>query len=177
GLVAGAISMGAGEFVSVSSQRDSEKSLVSRHRHHVTTVHDDSDFDELVSIYIAKGISKKTARAMVTELENNQKLNIEIFKELGVDPDDLVNPWQATIASATSFTFGASIPLLAAYLSPITLIMPITFGAVLASLILTGTISARIGKANRTRASLRIILWGVGAMIITYVIGLIFHTI
>lgn len=170
GLVAGALSMAAGEFVSVSSQRDSEKAFLHRTKTHISTSHD-SELDELVEIYRAKGISSKTAAQAAKELQQNGTLMIELEKELGIDPDDLTNPWSAAIASAISFTIGAAVPLAAIALAPPDWRIPATALAVLASLILAGILSARAGEANQTRAALRIVTWGVGAMAITYAIG------
>ena len=170
GLVAGAISMAAGEFVSVSSQRDSEKAFLKQKQIHIKNTHN-SEIDELVEIYQAKGISKKTALQAAKELEKHGTLDVELQKELGIDPDDLTNPWSAAIASAVSFVVGAAIPLAAIALAPTDWQIPATALAVLASLILAGTLSARAGEANKTRAALRIVVWGVGAMAITYLIG------
>ncbi|MFZ1250130.1 MAG: VIT family protein [Candidatus Microsaccharimonas sp.] len=170
GLVAGAISMAAGEFVSVSSQRDSEKSFLAniRKRH---TRKDTKHQDELITIYIEKGFSEKTARTAVAELQKKKLLERELEKENGIDPDDISSPWAAAIASACSFTAGALIPLLAVAFAPDTVRLPITIVAVLLSLVLTGTLSARAGQANQLRAALRIVIWGVGAMVVTYAIG------
>lgn len=170
GLVAGAISMAAGEFVSVSSQRDSEKAFLNRTKSHIKKEHA-SELDELVEIYTAKGLSDSTALQAAKELQQNGTLMVELEKELGIDPDDLTNPWSAAIASATSFVIGAAVPLAAIALAPADLQLPITAGAVLLSLILTGTLSARAGQANKTRAALRVVTWGIGAMAITYAIG------
>ena len=168
GLVAGAISMAAGEFVSVSSQRDSERAFLkkakNKHSKH-------SLLDEIIEIYTEKGISKKTAAQAAKELEENGTLMIELEKELGIDPDDLTNPWSAAIASAISFVVGAAVPLAAIVLAPSEWQIPATVVAVLISLILAGVLSARAGEANKARAALRIVIWGVGAMAITYAIG------
>jgi VIT1/CCC1 family predicted Fe2+/Mn2+ transporter len=170
GLVSGAVSMAAGEFVSVSSQRDSEHAFLTKRRHHISKNHD-SIAEELVEIYQAKGFSKKTAVQAAHELKEKGLLNLELEKESGIDPDDLTNPWSAATASAISFTVGATIPLLAVFFAPDPLRIWVTAFAVLLSLILTGTLSARAGQANKTRAALRVVVWGIGAMIITYAIG------
>lgn len=170
GLVAGAISMAAGEYVSVSSQRDSEKAFLTQRRKHISTNHD-SITEELVEIYQAKGLSKKTAQQVALELKEKGFLNRELEKESGIDPDDISNPWSAAIASALSFTAGAVIPLAAIAFAPDAWRVPVTVLAVLASLILAGTLSARVGQASKLRAALRIVVWGIGAMAITYAIG------
>lgn len=170
GLVSGAISMAAGEFVSVSSQRDSERAFLASRRKHITKNHD-SIAEELIEIYETKGFSKKTATQAAYELKEKGFLNRELEKESGIDPDDITNPWSAAIASAVSFTAGAAIPLLAMVLAPDPLRVWFTAGAVLLSLVLTGTLSARAGQANKTRAALRVVVWGISAMAITYAIG------
>lgn len=171
GLVSGALSMAAGEFVSVSSQRDSEKAFLERTRNHVRTEHHDSEAEELMQTYIDKGFSKKTAQLAVDDLAKNGTVMLELERELGIDPDDLTSPWAAAVASAISFTAGSIIPLLTIWLAPASMQLWLTAGAVLLSLILTGTLSARAGQANKTRAALRVVVWGIGAMAITYAVG------
>ena len=171
GLVSGAISMAAGEFVSVRSQRDSEKAFLERMRTHIASKHRSSEAEEFIERYKEKGISEATAMKVVEELEAAGTLTTELEKELGIDADDLSNPWSAAIASALSFTAGSIIPLAAVFFSSDEWRLPITVAAVLLSLILTGTLSARAGQANKTRAALRVVVWGIGAMAITYAIG------
>lgn len=169
GLVAGALSMAAGEFVSVSSQRDSERAFLEAHNSRAgrnTTL-----AEELAAIYQEKGFSKKTATQAVEELNQKGRLHLELEKESGVDPEDLSNPWSAAIASALAFVAGAAIPLAAIAFAPDVWRVWITVLAVLLSLILAGILSARAGQANKLRAALRIVVWGVGAMAITYAIG------
>lgn len=170
GLVSGALSMAAGEFVSVSSQRDSEKAFLTRTRNHVKKEHE-SYADELIELYQAKGLSKETALRVAKEFEAHGTLTKELETELGINPDDITNPWSAAIASALSFVAGSAVPLSAIAFAPISLQVPVTTGAVLISLILTGTLSARAGQANQLRAALRVVTWGIGAMAITYIIG------
>lgn len=170
GLVAGAISMAAGEFVSVSSQRDSEKAFLAHNQENLKTGNSSAK-QELADIYIERGFSKKTAIQAVNELETNGAIEKELEKELGIDPDDISSPWAAAIASASAFTVGAAVPLLAVVFSPDDMRLGITVFAVLLSLILTGTLSAKAGQANQLRAALRVVVWGIGAMAITYAIG------
>lgn len=173
GLISGALSMAAGEFVSVSSQRDSEQSFLGRTRLHIKQAYNSSEADELIEIYASKGFSPKTAMAAAKDLELKGKLSHELEAELGVDSEDIANPWSAAIASATSFIAGAAIPLAAIALSSEKTQTVITAVAVAISLILTGTLSAIAGRANKFRAALRVVTWGVGAMIITYLIGML----
>lgn len=170
GLVSGAISMAAGEFVSVSSQRDTERAFLKARRKHIKKEHD-SATEELIEIYQSKGMSEKTAKLAAYELEQKDLVNKELEKESGIDPDDITNPWSAAIASATAFTAGSAIPLASIILASDEQRVWVTAIAVIVSLALTGTISARVGKANKTRAALRVVVWGIGAMIITYAIG------
>ncbi|MGH7218130.1 MAG: VIT1/CCC1 transporter family protein [Candidatus Microsaccharimonas sp.] len=175
GLIAGALSMAAGEFVSVSSQRDSERAFLRGRRDHISKNHD-SIAEELVEIYQAKGFTKKTAQQAAEELKEKGLLSRELEKESGIDPSDVSNPWSAAIASAISFIAGALIPLVAITFTSDELRVWATVGAVLLSLVLTGTLSARAGQANQFRAALRVVVWGIGAMAITYAIGLLVGT-
>ena len=172
GLVSGALSMAAGEFVSVSSQRDSERAFLGRTRSHIKREHNSSEVEELTELYVAKGFSLATASSAVKDLENSGKLSHELETELGVDSEDVANPWSAAIASAVSFVAGAIIPLAAIALSSEKAQTMVTAIAVAFSLVLTGTLSARAGQANKLRAALRVVVWGIGAMAITYAIGL-----
>ncbi len=170
GVVSGALSMAAGEFVSVSSQRDSERAFLLRTQKHIKEDHS-SEIDELVEIYQNKGLSKSIAQLVAKEFYKNGTLTHELETELGLDPEDITNPWSASIASAIAFVIGSAIPLTAIALAPTELQVPATAGAVLVSLILTGTLSARAGQASKLRAALRVVVWGIGAMVITYAIG------
>ncbi len=170
GMVAGALSMAAGEFVSVSSQRDSEKAFLEKSRKR-REAGDTSNSEELTRMYIEKGVSQKTAALVVSELSKKQRVDIELEKESGIDPDDISSPWAAAVASASSFVVGALVPLLAVVLAPDSLRLEATVTAVVLSLIAAGMLSARAGQANKQRAALRIVVWGIGAMAITYTIG------
>ncbi|MDV7083027.1 VIT family protein [Rhodococcus sp. IEGM 248] len=170
GLAAGAVSMALGEYVSVSTQRDTERALLSKERRELTET-PDVEFEELVAMYEAKGLSGDTARTVARELTDHDAFAAHVDVELGIDPDDLTNPWQAAGSSALSFTLGALVPLLAILLPPVHLRIPVAFFAVLVALALTGTVSAALGGAPRTRAVLRVVLGGALAMIVTYGIG------
>ncbi|ANS25894.1 hypothetical protein WSS_A09707 [Rhodococcus opacus M213] len=170
GLAAGAVSMALGEYVSVSTQRDTERALLSKERRELTET-PDVEFEELVAMYEAKGLSGDTARTVARELTDHDAFAAHVDIELGIDPDDLTNPWQAAGSSALSFTLGALVPLLAILVPPVHLRIPVAFVAVLVALALTGTVSAALGGAQRTRAVLRVVLGGALAMIVTYGIG------
>jgi VIT1/CCC1 family predicted Fe2+/Mn2+ transporter len=170
GLVAGAVSMALGEYVSVSSQRDSELALLAQEKRELADMPDE-EFAELMALYQAKGLSAETARRVAEELTAHDALTAHLDAELGIDPDDLANPGQAAAASALAFTVGALLPLIAILLPPQTWRVPVTIVAVLAALAIAGTISARLGNASPRRAVLRIVLGGFAGLLLTYGIG------
>ncbi len=169
-LAAGALSMAVGEYVSVSTQRDTERALLGKERTELAE-QPAAELEELVALYEAKGLSPQTARTVADELTAHDAFAAHVDIELGIDPHDLTNPWQAALSSALAFTLGALLPLLAILLPPPSLRIPITFIAVLLALAVTGWISARLGGADAGRAILRVTLGGALAMAITYAIG------
>ena len=170
GLVAGAVSMALGEYVSVSSQRDTERALLVKER---AELRDDpaAELDELAALYEAKGLSTATARTVAEELTDHDAFAAHVDVELGIDPTDLTNPWQAALSSALSFTVGALLPLIAILLPPHTFRVPVTVAAVLVALVITGAASAALGNAPKQRAVARNVIGGGLALAITYVIG------
>lgn len=170
GLSAGALSMAVGEYVSVSTQRDSERALLAKERKELRDF-PDYELRELAGIYEAKGLSPQTARQVAEELTAHDAFTAHAEAELRLDPTELTNPWQAALSSAVSFTVGALLPLLAILLPPVTARIPVTFVTVLVALALTGSISARLGGSPRRRAIPRVVLGGALAMAITYGIG------
>jgi VIT1/CCC1 family predicted Fe2+/Mn2+ transporter len=170
GLVAGAISMALGEYVSVSSQRDSERALLAKERRELED-DPDGEFQELAELYIEKGLSASTARLVAEELTAKDAFGAHADIELGIDPDELTNPWQAAISSAISFTFGALLPVLAIVLLPAATRVPVTFLVVLLALALTGGVSATVGGSGRRIAIRRVVFGGALAMIATYLVG------
>lgn len=170
GLVAGAVSMALGEYVSVSSQRDAERALIARERR-LLDEDPDGELEQLADFYRAKGLSPATARTVAAELTAHDVYAAHIDAQLRLDPDDLTNPTHAAISSGISFTLGALLPLVAVLLAPAALRVPVTFVAVLAALTLTGSGSAALGGARRTRAVLRIVVGGALAMLISFGIG------
>ena len=170
GLVAGALSMALGEYVSVSTQRDTEKALLAKERWELTE-RPDEEFEELVRLYQAKGLSRTTAQTVARELTDHDAFAAHIDIELGIDPDELTNPWQAAISSAISFTIGALLPMLAILLTPPSTRIPVTFVSVLIALGVTGWVSARLGGADPVRATKRVVIGGALAMAVTYGIG------
>ena len=170
GVVAGAVSMALGEYVSVSSQRDAERSLIERERRRLEE-DPEAELVQLAGIYQAKGMSATTARAVAEELSAHDVYAAHIDAQLGLDPDDLTNPSHAAISSGVAFTTGAVLPILAVWLAPDTIRIPVTFVVVLLALAGTGSLSAALGGAGHLRAVLRIVLGGAAAMIITYAVG------
>ena len=175
GLVAGAVSMALGEYVSVSSQRDSETALLSQERRELAET-PGPEFNELTALYQAKGLSEGTARQVATELTAHDALAAHLDAELHIDPDDLANPIQAAAASAASFTAGALLPLVAILLPPVSWRIWVTIVAVLAALGIAGAVSARIGGSNPRRAVLRVLIGGAIGLAFTWGVGHLFGT-
>jgi VIT1/CCC1 family predicted Fe2+/Mn2+ transporter len=175
GLVAGAVSMALGEYISVSSQRDSEAAqLVREHRELVESP--EQELAELTAIYQAKGLSPATARQVAAELTEHDALAAHAEAELKVDPEDLTNPLHAAAASAVSFLLGAALPLLAILLPPPQLRVGVTVAVVLVALALAGAISARIGGSSTRLAVTRVVVGGAAGLALTYAIGHAFGT-
>jgi len=175
GLVAGAVSMALGEYISVSSQRDSETALVARERRELRSM-PDTELAELTAIYQAKGVSPQTAAQVAKELTDHDALAAHLDAELNLDPEDLANPWQAAAASAASFITGALLPLLAILLPPAHWRVAVTFVAVLVALGLAGALSARIGGSSVRHAVLRVVIGGAAGLAFTYGVGHLFGT-
>ena len=175
GLVAGAVSMALGEYVSVSSQRDSETALLAKERWELREMPDD-ELAELTAIYEAKGLSSATAAQVAVELTAHDAEAAHLEAELHLDPEDLANPLQAAAASAASFIVGALLPLLAILLPPAAWRVPITFISVLVALGLAGAVSARIGGSDVRRAVLRVLIGGAAGLAFTYAVGHLFGT-
>lgn len=175
GLVGGAISMALGEYVSVSSQRDSEKALIAKESHELRTMPEE-ELEELTQLYRDRGLSEETARQVATELTAHDALRAHLEVELGIDQDDLVNPWHAAMSSAIAFTLGALLPLLAILLPPPGIRVPVTFAAVLVALAATGAVSARLGGSKPMRAAVRLVIGGALALVATWLIGTLLGT-
>jgi VIT1/CCC1 family predicted Fe2+/Mn2+ transporter len=177
GLVAGALSMAVGEYVSVSSQSDTEKAYIRAEKRRLKS-HPEEEFEELVEMYQAKGMSAKTARQVAKELTAHDPVRAHLEVEFGIDEDDLNSPTHAALASMSAFTVGGLIPLIAVLsVAGHSLRIEVTFVAVLVALSITGYVSATVGGASRRRAILRIVVGGAIAMVITYAIGHAFGTV
>lgn len=176
GLFAGALSMAAGEYVSVSSQRDTEKVLLEKERYELEHF-PEAELAELAQLYEQKGLSRETAYTVAEELTAHDAFAAHIDIELNIDPNDLTNPWHAAIASAISFIVGGVIPLIIVAFSPEIIRIPATFISVIIALVLTGVISAKASNTNATRATIRVVVGGVVAMVVTYGIGKLFGVV
>jgi VIT1/CCC1 family predicted Fe2+/Mn2+ transporter len=173
-LIGGAISMALGEYVSVSSQSDSERALIAKETDELARM-PEQELDELTGLYEARGLSPETARRVAEELTAKDALRAHLQAELNIDPDDIVNPWHATVASAIAFTIGGILPMLA-ILTPQAIRVPLTFVVVLVALAVTGGIGARLGGSPWIRGTVRVLIGGILALGATFLIGLLLNT-
>jgi VIT1/CCC1 family predicted Fe2+/Mn2+ transporter len=173
GIVAGSISMAAGEYVSVSSSKDTEKAILDQERYELKNF-PEKELKELAQIYREKGLTEQTAEIVAKELSQKDVLAAHAHAELNIDPNNLTSPWHAALASASAFLLGAIVPLIVIVISPSFIKIPATFIAVLAALAITGILSAKVGGASVTRATIRVVLGGALAMLVTYSIGKLF---
>lgn len=174
-LVGGAISMALGEYVSVSSQRDSQQALIAKERQELKD-HPESELEELAGLYEAKGLSPATARQVALERTAHNAIAAHLEVELQISEDEIVSPWHAAFASALAFLLGAVLPLVAILLPPAAVRIPVTFAAVLIALAITGTVGAKIGGSPLLRPTLRVLIGGALALIVTFAIGLLLGT-
>ncbi|MCQ2010860.1 VIT family protein [Sporolactobacillus sp. STSJ-5] len=170
GMVAGALSMGGGEYVSVSTQKDTEKAVVEAEKIKIRDNYD-GEVDELAQIYIKNGLSVDLSKKVAVELMTKDAIGAHAAAELGVNPNEYVNPWQAAFSSMISFSIGAFLPLLSILLLPESVRVLFTFITVLLALGLTGFVSAQLGGAPKRPAVIRNILVGAMTMAITYTVG------
>ena len=173
-VAAGATSMALGEYVSVSSQRDSERALINLEKRELEETPEE-EFEELVEIYQAKGLSPKTARTVAEELTKHDALKAHLEAELQITEEHLTNPWHAAMSSAISFLVGSLLPILTVLLAPVEWRIPATFVSVLVMLAITGGVGARIGGSPIPRSIARVVIGGAVALAVTYAIGSIFH--
>lgn len=173
--VGGAISMALGEYVSVSSQRDTERALIAKEKRELRELPEE-ELEELVGLYRAKGLSEPTARRVAEELTAHDALAAHLDAELNIDQDDVVSPWYAAFASAIAFTLGAVLPMAAILLPPAGWRVAVTFVAVLVALAATGAVAAHIGGASRGRAVIRTVIGGALALAATFGIGSLLGT-
>ena len=169
-LVAGAMSMAAGEYVSVSSQADIEQAEVARERHHLAGDLD-AEHRELAAIYVGRGLSPQLAQQVAQELMVHDALGAHVRDELGITSVAQARPVQAALSSALSFALGAAWPLLVALLVPAPLRAPALALASLLALALLGALAAWVGGASILRGASRVTLWGALAMAATAAVG------
>lgn len=174
-IIAGAVSMGLGEYVSVSSQRDTERALVRKERWELENMPEE-ELEELTQLYEAKGLTRDTAEQVAKELTAQDALAAHLETELRMSEEDESNPWVAAGASAVAFTIGAALPLLAVLLAPAAWRIPAVVVGVLIALTITGWISAHLGGASRIKAILRVVFGGGAGLLVTYLIGSLMGT-
>jgi len=173
GLVAGAMSMAAGEYVSVSSQSDTEKADLKRERAELEA---DEEYErqELAAIYVKRGLDDSLAQQVAVQLMNHDALAAHARDELGMSETHTARPIQAAVASAATFAVGAALPLVMTLVSPSAILIPIVAGSSLAFLALLGGVAARIGGANIAVGAGRVAFWGALAMAATATVGAMF---
>ncbi len=176
GLVAGAMSMAAGEYVSVSSQSDTEQADLARE---CKELHESPEFEreELAQIYMKRGVDHALALQVADQLMAKAALSAHAHDELGISEITTARPVQAALASAATFSVGAALPLLMVVISPLSAIVPIVSVASLVFLALLGAVGAKAGGANILRATARVTFWGALAMALTAGIGKLFGTV
>ncbi|MBM9458635.1 VIT family protein [Nocardioides sp. zg-536] len=175
GAVAGAMSMAAGEYVSVSTQRDSEEALLALERRELRE-DPEEELAELTGLYVERGLDPDLAQQVAEQLTAKDALAAHAEVELGLDPEALTSPWKAALASMAAFTLGALLPLLTILLVGADLRVPVTVAAVIVALACTGWISARLGYGSVKRAVVRNVFGGALAMAVTHGIGLLIGT-
>jgi VIT1/CCC1 family predicted Fe2+/Mn2+ transporter len=173
GLVAGAMSMAAGEYVSVSSQSDTEQADLAKETRELRDM-PEAELEELTNIYVQRGLDRDLAAAVARQLTAHDALAAHARDELGISEVLAARPVQAALTSAATFAVGAALPLLAAVLSPLDLIIPVVSAASLVFLAALGALGARTGGAGALRGAARVAFWGAAAMAITAAIGHLF---
>jgi VIT1/CCC1 family predicted Fe2+/Mn2+ transporter len=170
GLVSGAMSMAAGEYVSVQSQKDSEQADLERERVELKT-DNEREHGELASIYVSRGLDPGLAKQVAEQLMNHDALGAHARDELGISESLRARPIQAALASAGSFTVGAAMPLLVTILAPAGALAALLSGTSLAFLAVLGGLAARIGGAAVLKGTMRVTFWGAFAMALTTGVG------
>jgi len=173
GLVAGAMSMAAGEYVSVSSQSDTEQADIAREREELAT-DGVRELAELAAIYVQRGLEPGLARQVATQLMDKDALGAHTRDELGISEMTSANPLQAALVSALSFVVGAGLPLLTAWLVPFGYLTPVVAATSLLFLVILGGLAAYTGGAGVVKGIVRVAFWGALAMAITSGVGLLF---
>ncbi|MEK9196009.1 MAG: VIT family protein [Patescibacteria group bacterium] len=174
--VAGALSMAAGEYVSVSSQRDVEKADLELEKKELE-LYPDQELAELQRIYIKRGLTPTLAKKVASAMHDHDALSAHAREELGINTDDLTSPWLAAVASGIAFTLGALLPLIAGVITTgSNSSNPVIVAVTLIALAVLGAVGAHLGGASQLRGSARVLIGGSAAMILTYIIGLLVGT-
>jgi VIT1/CCC1 family predicted Fe2+/Mn2+ transporter len=175
GLVAGAMSMAAGEYVSVRSQADTEEADLTLERTELAT-HNTSEHRELAAIYVGRGLKPALAKQVADQLMAHDALGAHARDELGISETLKAKPLQAALASAASFSTGGAVPLLVTAVAPVTGLSPFVAASSLVSLAILGALAARVGGASMTKGAVRVLFWGAIAMGVTAGVGALFGT-
>lgn len=173
GLVAGAVSMGLGEYVSVASQSDSEQADIAKEKWELETM-PEHELDELTAIYVDKGLSPQLARDVAVELTNKDALKVHLAEELGITDTSMANPIQAALGSAFSFTVGSAIPMITVAVATASTRMASTLGITTVALAGLGWGGARFGRASTAKPTVRVVIGGLLAMGFTMAVGKLF---
>ena len=176
GLAAGAMSMAAGEFVSVSSQSDTERADLATEQRELEE-NPEGELEKLTQVYVDRGLQSSLARKVATQLTARDALAAHARDELGISESVVPRPVQAAMASATSFSVGAAVPLAAAMIAPAPAVIAAVSISSLASLAVLGALSAEAGGASKLNAAVRVTFWGALAMAVTAGIGKVFGTV
>lgn len=169
-LIGGAISMALGEYVSVSSQRDSQRTLIAQEQRELAT-EPEAELRELEGLYRGKGLSPGTAKAVAAELMAHDALAAHLEVELGIDPATIADPWSAAGSSAVAFLAGGVLPLAALFLTPPPALIPVVVVVVLVALAVTGVLGARLGGSPPLRPAIRVLVGGALALAATILVG------
>jgi VIT1/CCC1 family predicted Fe2+/Mn2+ transporter len=175
GLVAGALSMAAGEYVSVSSQSDAEEADLAKERQELEAT-PEAELAELTSIYVSRGLTKQLAQQVAVQFTAHDALGAHARDELGIFELTRARPVQAALTSAAAFAGGAGLPLLLAGMAPVANITPVIGGSSLLLLFVLGALAAKLGGANPRAGALRVAFWGTVAMVTTALVGKLFGT-
>ena len=175
GLVAGAMSMAAGEYVSVQSQADTESADLKKEKRELAS-QPESELEELIAIYVSRGLDEPLARQVAEKLMSGDALEAHARDELGITETLRARPFQAALASATSFIAGAIIPIITVWLAQSAMVGPVVTAVALLTLAVLGAVAAYVGGASVARGAIRVAFWGALAMGITAGIGKIFGT-
>lgn len=176
GLIAGAMSMAAGEYVSVSSQADAEQADLARERKELAT-DQSAELAELTAIYVGRGLDPSLAKQVAEQLTTHDALAAHARDELGISESLIARPVQAALASAGTFAVGAAMPLITAVIAPGAYLIPFVAGSSLLFLAILGGLAAFVGGASAARGALRVTFWGALAMALTAGVGSLFGTV